>query len=87
MINLNTYRRTHVRNGRTFELTRSDRAIFDGGRKLYDCDAARHAVSHMRLIDAINPWKVARAALTSFAMLAGENRDYYKGLKFKYKFK
>ena len=72
---------------RTYKLTRSGHVKFETGRKVYDCDVARHAISHMRFIDILNPFKVARAALTSFTMLSCNESNIFKNLKFKYKFK
>lgn len=75
---------------RKMTLTRSARIVYKDGSKmskLYDCDVARYAISHMRLIDILNPFKVARAAIASRSLLSSYEVDTFKNLKFKYKFK
>lgn len=68
-------------------LTRSARIVYKDGSKLYDCDVARYAISHMRFIDILNPFKVARAAIGSRSLLSSYEGDTFKNLKFKYRFK
>lgn len=62
-------------------------AKFKDGVIIRDSEVADYALRHMDILDRLDPYKVASAALYSFAILSPNNDGYKPPENFKFEFK
>lgn len=68
---------------KNYWISRRAYAQFKNGR-IYDTQVAKFALSHMRLVDILDPMKVVQAASLAFVVLASGRANEFKGIKFRF---
>ena len=68
---------------KNFWISRKAYAQFENGR-VYDTQVAKFALSHMRIVDILDPMKVVQAAALAFTVLANGKANEFKGVKFRF---